>query len=395
MAQPLPVALLVQSGETLGQLFTELGLGASEAREASIELARHVEPRKVKAGSMYTAYFDSARQLTDFELAIDNKGKVHIGRDVTGWRSNWRPYIRTVETSVGSGELATSLEGAISQAGAPPVLAYQMADVLQWDLDFTRDLRVGDQFHVLYERVYLDGDYSSLGDILALRYENRGQILEAYRFGEDDSYYDAEGRPLKKMFLRSPLKFSRITSRFSRKRFHPVLKRYRPHYGVDYGAPTGTPVRVTSNGTVRFVGWNKGGGKTVKVRHPGGYESNYLHLSKFAPGISSGRSVRQGEVIGFVGSTGLSTGPHLDYRVKRNGTWIDPLTIKSVPARALSAGERGQFLRMRDNLRAKLSETSVPLAWPDVAAGEQLADYPSSEIDSELPDTSTATAGSR
>ena len=397
MDQPLPVMLEVESGDTLSTLFTGLGVAASEARAISAQLERYVEPRKIRAGSTYAAYFDDAAQLSGFEIGVADRGKVHLNREGGDWSSRWQPYVRTVEQRVIAGTLSTSLEEGLRAAGAPVVLAYEMADVLQWDLDFTRDLRVGDRFYALYEEVFLDGEYSSLGSVLALRYENRGEILEAYHYAQGTSYYDAQGRPLKKMFLRSPLKFSRITSRFSRRRFHPVLKRYRPHYGVDYGAPTGTPARVTANGTVTFVGWNRGGGKTVKVRHPGGYETNYLHLSGYPKGIRTGRTVRQGEVIGYVGSTGLATGPHLDYRVKRSGRWIDPLSIKSVPAKALSTGERQQFLRMRDQLRHQLAEGtggvggSVPLLWPSRRGDEQLAESESGD-----PSTrSSVAAGSR
>ncbi len=391
LAQPLPVLLEVESGDTLSTLLTGLGLAANEAHDAAAQLARHVEPRKIRAGSTYAAYFDDAAHLSGFEIGVEDRGKVHLSRESDGWTSTWQPYVRTVERRAIAGTLSSSLEDGLRTAGAPAVLAYEMADVLQWDLDFSRDLRVGDRFYALYEEVFLDGEYSSLGSVLALRYENRGEILEAYRFAEGTSYYDAQGRPLKKMFLRSPLKFSRITSRFSRRRFHPVLKRYRPHYGVDYGAPTGTPARVTASGTVTFVGWNKGGGRTVKVRHPGGYETNYLHLSGYPKGIRPGRSVRQGEVIGYVGSTGLATASHLDYRVKRNGRWINPLSIKSVPAKALSAGEREQFLRLRDQLRAQLAASSVPLNWPSPHRDDLVVESPSSEPLA----TSSVAAGSR
>lgn len=383
--------LEVESGDTLSTLFMGLGLAASEANEVSAELARYVEPRKIKAGSFYVAFFDEDARLNGFEIGVEDRGKVHLSREDSGWTSTWLEYVRTVERRAIAGTLSSSLEEGLRTAGAPVVLAYEMADVLQWDLDFTRDLRVGDRFHALYEEIFLDGEYASLGAVLALRYENRGEILEAYRFTEGTSYYDARGRPLKKMFLRSPLKFSRVTSRFSRRRFHPVLKRYRPHYGVDYGAPTGTPARVTANGTVTFVGWNKGGGKTVKVRHPGGYETHYLHLSGYPKGVRVGRSVRQGEVVGFVGSTGLATGPHLDYRVKRSGRWIDPLSIKSVPAKALSAGEREQFLRLRDQLRYQLAELSAPLHWPSQRRDGLLAESESKDAAA----SSSMAAGSR
>ncbi|MFQ5350912.1 MAG: peptidoglycan DD-metalloendopeptidase family protein, partial [Thermoanaerobaculia bacterium] len=253
-----------------------------------------------------------------------------------------------------AGALRGSLEGSIRRAGGSPVVAYEMADVLQWDLDFNRDLRAGDRFEIVYEEVFLDGTFESIGDILALRYDNDGRLHEAYRFGDPPGYYDGEGRPLRKMFLRSPLRYSRVTSRFSGKRFHPVLKRYRPHYGVDYGAPTGTPARVTGSGTVVFAGWDGGGGRTVKVRHPNGYLTAYLHLSRFAAGIRKGRRVAQGDTIGYVGSTGLANGSHLDYRVQLNGRWVNPLAMKVEPAPPIPDDQLAGFVDRRDRLRRAL-----------------------------------------
>jgi murein DD-endopeptidase MepM/ murein hydrolase activator NlpD len=245
----------------------------------------------------------------------------------------------------------------MARAGAPAELAYSVGDVLQWDLDFTRDLRRGDTFRVLFEETVVEGYEPRPSRVLAVDYGRaNGRHLEAYHFGSGASagYYDAEGRPLQKLFLRSPMPYSRVTSRFSHSRFHPVLKRFRPHYGVDYGAPVGTPVRVTASGTVVSAGWDGGGGKTVKVRHPNGYLTAYLHLSGFAPGVRSGAVVRQGEVIGYVGATGLATGPHLDYRVQVNGRWIDPQSIKSVPAQAVSPLQRSEFDAVRLAMRASL-----------------------------------------
>ena len=250
-----------------------------------------------------------------------------------------------------------------------------MADVLQWDLDFNRDLQPGDRFEVLYEEVYLDGEPYGLGDVLALTYQAGRRRLEAYRYGED-AYYDADGQPLRKMFLRSPLPYSRVTSRFSHRRFHPVLKVYRPHWGVDFGAPAGTPVRVTAGGVVVSAGWDRGGGKTVKVRHPSNYVTAYLHLSRFAKGIRGGARVAQGEVVGYVGSTGLATAAHLDYRVQRNGRWIDPLTLAGVAAPAIPKAESARFAARRDELRLGLRTGGAPPRDEAavLAAGSQPAD---------------------
>ena len=259
-------------------------------------------------------------------------------------------------------QLSGSLEGSVAEAGADPELAYAMADVLQWDLDFNRDLQPGDRFDVLYEEVYLEGHYFGIERLLALSYTQTDRKLELYRYGSAAAFYDAEGRPSEKMFLRAPLPYSRVTSKFSAHRFHPVLKVTRPHYGVDYGAPVGTPVRVTAAGTVLSAGWNGGGGKTVKVRHPNGFVTGYLHLSRFAAGLRAGARVRQGELIGYVGATGLASGPHLDYRVQRDGVWIDPQSLKSVPSLPLDPAQLTEFRWVRDAVRPILDGSAEPPA---------------------------------
>lgn len=366
-ASLIPVERTLRPGETLSDALAGLGMEPVEAHTAIELLSRHLDVRRLRAGEAYYAYYppDSA-ELRELAWPVGDEGRVSLQRTGDGWSGSFEPYERRVESRVISGELEGSLIGSIERAGAPEMLAYRMAEVLQWDLDFNRDLRLGDRFRVLYEEVYLDGAYHGLGNVLALTYDNAGRRMEAFRFGENGvsdpaaGYYDAQGRPVKKMFLRSPLRFSRVTSRFSHRRFHPVLKRYRPHYGVDYGAPVGTPVRVTANGVVTFAGRNGGAGRMVKVRHPNDYLSAYLHLSRFARGVRPGRRVAQGEVIGYVGSTGLSTGPHLDYRVQHRGRWVDPLSIKSVPAEPIPAAQRPRFEAWRQLLQASL-EDGAPL----------------------------------
>src|SRR6185369_12629659 len=188
---------------------------------------------------------------------------------------------------------------------------------------------------------------------------NQGRRHEAYHWDDSGTYYDGEGRPLKKMFLRSPLRYSRITSMFTQSRFHPVLHTYRPHYGVDYGAPVGTPVEVTANGEVISAGWG-GGGNVVKVRHTGGYVTAYLHLSRFASGIRAGARVHQGDVIAFTGATGLASGPHLDYRVKLHDEWIDPLSLKGVRADPIPTFKLASFHTWRNQLLSAFQTGAVP-----------------------------------
>ena len=370
----VPVEYQFSRGETLSGALGGLGFDSQQAHVVATEVARFIDVRQLRPLDRYAVVLDNDSRMSGVDVTIVGKGKVAVRKGAQGvWVGTWAPVVKTIEIQSVRGELTSFLEDSLEQAGGKPQLAYLMADVFQWDLDFNRDLRTGDRFEVLYEAVFLDGEYFKLGDILAVSYENLGRRLEAYRYGDPTGYYDAEGRPLRKMFLRSPLRYSRVTSRFSSKRFHPILKRYRPHYGVDYGAPTGTPVRVTANGVVTFAGRDGGGGKTVKVRHPNGYMTAYLHLSGFAKGISSGRRVGQGDTVGFVGSTGLATASHLDYRIQHHGKWINPLSLKSVPAEPVAEKEIPDFLAIRDQYRALLQP----------ALEQQLARHP--EIATQQP----------
>lgn len=355
---PYPVELA--RGQTLSGLFADLGLSPLETHQAVASLGEHVDVRRIRAGEAGAVYFDDDRRLASLELQLRGKGRVELERAKEGWRCSWKASQRTTELHHLRGELTETLEGAIREGGGPSQLSVSMSNVLQWDLDFNRDLRLGDQFEVVYEKLFIDGEAAGVGQILALTYNNEGKLHEAYRYG-DQGYYDENGRPLQKMFLRSPLPFTRVTSRFSHRRFHPVLKVHRPHYGVDFGAPTGTPVRATANGVVAFAARKGGAGKMVEVRHSQGFRTLYLHLSGYAPGVRQGRRVSQGDVIGYVGSTGLSTGPHLDYRVKKNGKYLDPMKLPSDAAEPLASSEIPRFENRRDVLRAALQGESSAL----------------------------------
>ncbi len=354
---PRPIRL--RRSQTLGGLLAEQGLDPVQVHALVAAVEGHLEVRKLHPGEIGLAYFDRDGELSSLRLDVGREGWVEVVRDGAGWASSRHLFTRTVEIRRIEGELEKMLIDDILRAGGRQMVAYEMSDVLQWDLDFNRDLRSGDRFQVLYEEIYLDGELAGLGEIRALIYENRGRRFEAYRFGEH-GYYDAAGRPLQKMFLRSPLPFTRVTSRFSHRRFHPILKVHRPHYGVDYGAPRGTRVRVTANGVVTFAGTSGGAGKMVKVRHPNGYQTSYLHLSRFAQGIRRGKAVTQGDVIGYVGSTGLSTAPHLDYRVQQNGRWLDPLRLKSDPVEPIPQHQMARFVARRDALQAGLDSGTLP-----------------------------------
>ncbi len=351
----------LRSGDTLGKALRDLGFASDQAERAARAASRYVDPRQLRPGMRVAAYLDGA-EPGRFELAVAGRGELSVERGGEEWLPSWRPYRRELRTRAVHGVLSGSLESSVATAGADPGLAYAMAEVLQWDLDFNRDLQRGDRFDVLFEEVHLEGSYFGVERVLALSYSQANRKLEVFRYGSDGGFYDAFGRPSEKMFLRAPLPYSRVTSKFSTHRFHPVLKVTRPHYGVDYGAPVGTPVRVTAAGTVAHAGWDGGGGKTVKVRHPNGYLTGYLHLSRFAAGIRPGSRVRQGDLIGYVGATGLASGPHLDYRVQRDGNWIDPQSLKSVPSAPLDSTQLADFRLLRDALRPVLDGKAEPPA---------------------------------
>ncbi len=371
----VPVEFKLLRGETAADVFAKLGLAGVELREATDILAGAVNVRSLKAGNHYSAFFNPDSTLASFEMTLAGSGRVQMVRKGDRWESDWQPFERRLATRSVQGTLAGSMEESIRAAGGPAALAYRLADVFQWDLDFAKDLRTGDRFEVLYQEIQLDGQFHEVGTIFAAVYDNHGRLHEAYRYGDAGIYYDGEGRPARKMFLRSPLRYSRITSSFSRRRFHPVLREYRPHYGVDYGAPVGTPVQVTANGTVVSAGWDRGGGKVVKVQHPGGYVTAYLHLSRFASGIRSGARVRQGDIIAYTGATGLASGPHLDYRVKYRDRWIDPLSLKSVRDEPIPSSRMAAFHSWRDELRAGLRDgiVSPDLRVPGLPPQTQLA----------------------
>jgi murein DD-endopeptidase MepM/ murein hydrolase activator NlpD len=263
-----------------------------------------------------------------------------------------------------SASIESSLYESIRMAGEGPQLVQSLVDVFQWDVDFFA-LKKGDSFSVLVDKKFSGSDPVGYGPILAARFVHAGNMYEAFRFEQPDGragYYTNRGTPVKKQFLKAPLKFSRVTSGFTKKRFHPVLKVHRPHLGVDYGAPTGTPVMTTADGVVTFAGKGRGEGNFIRIRHNSKIETAYLHLSRFAKGLKKGTRVEQGDIIGFVGSTGLSTAPHLDYRVRDNGEWINPLNLKSITPDPLRGASMRQFLASVERNSAKLESGMTQLA---------------------------------
>lgn len=269
-----------------------------------------------------------------------------------------------------------SLFGAMDRAGEGPDLSIAVAEVFGGDIDFNTDLQPGDRFRVAVEKVYREEGFSGYGSVTAAEFVNADRRLRAIRFtppGGSPGYYDEQGRSLKRFLLASPLRFTpRISSRFSGRRFHPILRIYRPHLGVDYTAPLGSPVVASAGGVVTQAGWNGDGGRTVRIRHPNGYETLYMHLSSIAAGVRAGARVGQGDLIGRVGTSGLSSGPHLDYRIRKNGAFVNPVTEhkRMPPGAPIAAAHMAAFAAERDRALALLdgappADSTVPGPPPD------------------------------
>ena len=278
-----------------------------------------------------------------FTYGIDELRTLRVVRRGEALRADVLTRSYETRTAVVSGTIESSLFGAIERAGEEDQLALDLADIYAWDVDFNTEIQRGDSFRVAVEKLTIGGAFARYGRILAAEFVRGDRVLRAFcHEGEAGAgYYDAEGRPLRKAFLRSPLRFTRISSRFSLSRLHPVLHVRRAHLGVDYAAPLGTPVSAAADGVVTAAGWMGGYGRTVTIRHANGYATLYGHLSRVD--VRPGQRVAQGARVGAVGATGLATGPHLDYRMSRNGQFVDPLRLDAPPAEPIPAGERSAF----------------------------------------------------
>lgn len=317
---------------TLSDLFDDHMIDSDESAQLVSSVASAMDVPRLRAGQPYSLDRLLDGRVRRFEYEIDNDRRLMVMRASAEDR-----FIATVdripkqaEVVAVEGEInreTNSLVASLDKAGERIELALAMADVFSGEIDFNSDLQPGDRFRVLVERYTRDGRLSGYGPILAAEFVNVGRSMKAIRFtpdGGSPGYYDENGRSLKRFFLKSPLKFEpRITSRFSSSRRHPILGYARAHNGVDYHAPTGAPVGAVAPGVVTLAGWTAGGGRTVKVRHSNGYETEYLHLSSIA--VRGGARVGQGDLIGRVGRTGLATGPHLHYGMKKNGRYVNPV----------------------------------------------------------------------
>jgi murein DD-endopeptidase MepM/ murein hydrolase activator NlpD len=328
--------------DTLASVLDGVASPASLAR--LVEAARPVHDLgRVAVGRPFGVALGPDGLLRAFTYGIDELRTLRVVVRGEELRADVVTRRYETRTAVVAGRIESSLFGAVAAAGEQDQLALDLADVFAWDVDFNTEIQRGDSFRVAIEKLALPGAPERYGRILAAELVRGERVLVAIRHegAGGAGYYDAEGRPLRKAFLRSPLRFTRISSRFSRSRLHPVLSIRRPHRGVDYAAPVGTPVSAAASGTVVLAGWLGDYGRAVRIRHANGYETLYGHLSRVD--VRAGQRVQQGDRIGAVGATGLASGPHLDYRMTRDGHFVDPLRLDAPPAEPLPEAERAVF----------------------------------------------------
>lgn len=324
---------IISPRSTLYNVLKELGVSSQVIQQIVTATKPVIDLGRLRAGTQFRMIHltDPTSQLVGLEFYLSPVERILI-KNVEGfWQAE--KVTEVVETKLVTfrGVVETTLWESAEAAQMDPNLIVQLSEIFAWQVDFAREVRINDRWRISIEQKFVRGQAIGWGSILAAEFENEGQLYTAILFKtgpEQYGYYAADGSSLRRMFLKSPIRFGRVTSGFNMRRFHPVLKVRRPHLGVDYGAPVGTPIRSVGNGVVTHAGWMGGGGNTVKIRHNSTYETAYLHLSRIEKGIRPGAKVQQAQVIGAVGQTGLATGPHLHFEFKQNGRVVNPLSQK-------------------------------------------------------------------
>jgi murein DD-endopeptidase MepM/ murein hydrolase activator NlpD len=351
----------VRRGDTLEGVLTTRGLSATEVYPWAVAGAQVYDLRALTPRRGITLRFDRAtRALEAIRYEIDDHALLILESTPTGVRARREALPYFIEVKGVAGRVERGLREDALQAGVPPRVVASLADVFGWDVDVENGLRAGDEFRVLYENVWQTGlGRPEAGHMLGARLATRGRAVTAVYFEDADGvggYYEPSGAPLTRSFLRYPVDFTEVTSEFSLLRRHPILDVGRPHLGVDFAAPAGTPVRAVAAGRVERAGWAGGLGQMVRIEHPKGLSSIYGHLSEIAPRIREGAAVTRGQVIGFVGATGLATGPHLHYALERDGAYLDPLRMTAEPEPAIEPSRRRAFDRVRTEVTQQLTE---------------------------------------
>jgi murein DD-endopeptidase MepM/ murein hydrolase activator NlpD len=357
-AQDLPLHTIegnVKERSTLFQSLSEKDIPLQWIDLIISKLKPYVNFRKIKGGT-YRLFTDGKGELVKFVYEASPTEIYEIEKDSEEYVVQRKKVPVELHLVKAVGEIRSSLFEAVEAAGEQDLLTIAFSEILAWEIDFYKDVREGDRFKVVVEKIYKGDQFIQYGPVRAVEYQRGEKIIQGIRYKE--GYYNEQGVSLKRAFLKVPLRFNRISSKFSRARKHPILGGIRPHFGVDYAAPPGTPIWAVADGTVISCGWSGGFGNQVVLRHMNGYTTYYGHLSGFGPGIRTGARVRQKQTIGYVGSTGLSTGPHLDYRLSKDGHFRNPLREIFPTGHPIEKGEMEAFHRIRDEMTGWLQGDS-------------------------------------
>ena len=364
------VAGVVQPGETLDAIFDKYKLDRKELHEIFTRAKGFYNLSRLSVGSIYSFDLNSKRRIQRLQYGIDDESYLDVVKTPEGFNAEKV----NIEYNRKAGSLFINIVDNLilsmpSSHKEYLRLALELSDIFAWDIDFSNDIRNGDSVKLIVEELWIGEIFKGYGNILAAEFLNNGVVYKAYRFEDDGyaGYYDEEGKSLRKTLLRSPLKFKYISSYFSKSRFHPVLRTYRPHLGVDYAAPLGTPVSAAGDGIVLSSGYSGQYGKMVNIRHGGSFETYYGHLSRIPLKIKNGAKVSQGDIIGYVGATGLATGTHLDYRIKLNDRFVNPLKIQLPRGESIPKKLMAEFKQLVDNMNVKF----VSLTQPVVASSDK------------------------
>ncbi len=353
----------MEKGSSLYQTLKQEGL----APQTILELVKIADPifplEDIVAGTQFEITWDGPERNTPLKLSLryaaDSSLVIERADAGLEWTATKMDHPISIVQKTFHGFVGSSLWESAEFVGMDPSLITSLAEVFAWQIDFNRQVKRGDRWRLTVEQKIVDDKTIGWGNILVAEYENNGQLYTGIRYpaeGENSGYYFPNGQSLKRMFIKSPIKFGRITSGFSHNRFHPILKENRPHNGVDYGAPPGTPVMAVGHGTIESIGRNGGSGNMIKLRHNGSYSTAYLHLKGFASGLHKGSVVEQGQIIGYVGSTGLATGPHLHFSFYENGTYVDPLGLKFPAADPIAKAQLPVFQKLVQNIMQTLPD---------------------------------------
>ncbi|WP_428266685.1 peptidoglycan DD-metalloendopeptidase family protein [Haliangium sp.] len=338
----------VQSGDSMGGILRREGMSPGEADELVRALRDHMDLRKIRPGQGYRLLLDPNKAVRRFEFQVSPTVKVRASRAADGSLSaDTDKAVTEMRVEEIGGHIESSLYAAIKTAGEDTGLVAFFVDVFAYDINFFTETRRGDKFRMVVEKEYLDGTFLRYRRVLAAEYSGHVGTYQAFWWkvpgAHEGHYFGADGSAVEKGLLKTPLKFSRISSKFNMNRMHPVLHKQRAHLGVDYAAPTGTPVWAAAGGRIVYRGWRGGAGNCVIIKHDNGLQTVYMHLSKFRAGQQVGQRVKSKTVVGYVGSTGLATGPHLHFAVKQNGHYIDPMTLKMARGPGVPRKHLGQF----------------------------------------------------